>query len=343
MSSYIDNAKKPIQKKTGLGRGLGSLLGAQSQEEDSEFEAKEARATANLHRTTIIKEEKPKAAEPLAPRVLDAERIWKIAIEKLKGNPNQPRKAFEKEALAELAASIKEQGILQPITARKIANGNFEIVAGERRWRAAQMAGLHEVPVILSEANTQKALELALIENIQREDLNPIEEAEAYAYLAKEFQLTQQQLAEKVGKDRATVANLMRLLQLQPEVREMVVAGILSLGLAKVLLAVQDPKDQKKLAAKVRDLNMTVRGAEKLVAGYLREKQAKDSGHAAIDNIDFSSKLMKSLGEELQKSLGTKVQIDYTQGKGKISIHFYSDDEMNGLVEKLRGQWRKQN
>ncbi|NJL23946.1 MAG: ParB/RepB/Spo0J family partition protein [Calothrix sp. SM1_5_4] len=190
-------------------------------------------------------------------------RIWNLAIEKIYPNPNQPRQVFDKEPLQELADSIKEKGIIQPLLVRKSADGEYEIIAGERRWRAAQIAGLKEVPAIIKDSEEQEVLELALIENIQRENLNAVEEAEAYEFLIKKYNLTQNDLAQKVGKDRATVANMLRILQLQPGVRQMVSRGELSLGQAKVLLSLSDPKTQQDSRQRAKNEAMSVRSARK--------------------------------------------------------------------------------
>ncbi|MGE0764622.1 MAG: ParB/RepB/Spo0J family partition protein, partial [Bdellovibrionales bacterium] len=249
------------------------------------------------------------------------------------------RQVFAGEPLKELTLSIKEKGILQPIVARPLIDGQFEIIAGERRWRAAQAAGLHEVPVILRSTPDQEALELALIENIQRENLNPIEEAEAFNHLLQTYALTQQQLADKIGKDRATVANTLRLLGLAKPTRDMVATGQITMGHAKVLLAVVDQGQQKTLADRIVSKKWSVRELEKEVASLLKPK-VSTVGATALDG-DVSQKFMVGLGEELQKVIGTKVSIDYDKGKGKIAIHFYSDDELNGIVERLRDSWRK--
>jgi len=333
MSEAKENTTKKTLKKPALGRGLGSLLGEA---------AVSTTSTAAAEATPKMQAEKIPALrdgfiETAAPQVPDHARIWKVAIEKIYPNVNQPRQVFDAEPLKELTDSIREKGILQPIVARKMPDGGFEIIAGERRWRAAQQAGLHEVPVILKETDDQEAMELALIENIQRADLNPVEEAEAYAHLIKKYNMTQQRLAEKVGKDRVTIANTMRLLNLAPEVRVMVSRGELSMGQAKVLLSVEDPKLQRALANKVKNEKLSVRATEKLVLRAF--KQASTA--AAFNDIDISGRLAKGLADELQKALGTKVVIDYQQGKGKISINFYSDEGLNQIVDKIRAAWQK--
>ena len=208
----------------------------------------------------------------------DGQRVWMIDIEKLTGNVYQPRKIFLPEKIQELSASIKEKGILQPIVARRLGDDLFEIIAGERRWRAAQAAGLRSVPVILKEVENQESLELALIENLQRHDLNPIEEAEAFHQLSREFSLSQQEIAQKVGKDRATVANALRLLTLAPEVRQMLSSGELTTGHAKALLALPDLEKQKLLARKITSERLTVRAAEKLVQSAFPKKKVRRPG-----------------------------------------------------------------
>ena len=230
----------------------------------------------------------------------------------------------------ELAESIKVQGILQPIVARKITEGKYQIIAGERRWRAAQLAGLTEVPVILRSTDDQKSLELALLENIQRSDLNPMEEALAYSQLMKDYGLTQQQVAEKVGKDRVTVANLLRLLNLSKEVQSDVAEGRISLGIAKVLLSLTDPKKQKLVAKKAISGGLSVRATEALV------KKELNSHRDHLSQVDVAKKMAAGVSEELQKILGTKVALDYKNGRGKLVIHFYSDEEFNKIVDHIK-------
>jgi ParB family chromosome partitioning protein len=315
------NRKKP------LGRGLGSLLGPKSDVlQGPAAPTKVAPAP-----------EKPLSAA-VGPQTPPEARVWQVSIDKLLPSAYQPRNLFDKAKLEELSISIKNSGILQPIVARKLANGSFEIIAGERRWRAAQMAGLHEVPVLLKTLGDRETLEMALVENIQREDLNPIEEAEAYQRLAQEFNLTQQQVAEKVGKDRATVANAIRLLQLPNEVREMVSAQAITVGHAKVLLALPSASDQVKWAKKVRDENITVRKLEKSIQEVL--VPVKKESAASLDS-NVTQRLISGLSDELQKMLGTKVSIDYSNSKGKISIHFYSDEELSQIIDRMRDGCQK--
>jgi ParB family transcriptional regulator, chromosome partitioning protein len=324
-----DLSNESTNKKQRLGRGLGSLLGGASSSLSGPAPTPQIPAPPAKVTTQPL----PLATQVTSPVPAEA-RIWQIAVDKLTPSEFQPRSHFEKEKLEELAASIKQNGILQPIVARKLPNAKFEIIAGERRWRAAQIAGLHEVPVILKTLENQEALEIAIIENIQREDLNPIEEAEAYQRLAQEFHLTQQQVAEKVGKDRATVANAMRLLALPLQVREMVTQAQISAGHAKVLLSLANPATQIEMAKKIAQQKISVRQLEKLVAAEAAGKGKEIEVMTTEQGV--TQRLIASLAEELQKSLGTKVSIDYFNSKGRIAIQFYSDEELTQIVDRLK-------
>ncbi|WII73027.1 ParB/RepB/Spo0J family partition protein [Bdellovibrio sp. 22V] len=332
-----DFAVESSNKKKGLGRGLGSLLGGPAPAEIPTPKASTTSAPAPtpVNNTTVAA---PTPA-PVAPPVDPESKIWKVGIDKLSPGKYQPRTSFEKEPLQELSQSIKENGILQPIVARRTSSGKLEIVAGERRWRAAQLAGLHEVPVILKNYDDKQALELAIVENIQREDLNPIEEAEGYARLISEFKLSQQQVAEKVGKDRATVANAVRLLSLPEEVKSMITANDLSVGHAKVLLSLPEPKKQIEFAKKVVNEKIAVRKLEKMVQAVVKGNADEADESPSFDS-NVTQRLISGLSDELQKMLGTKVNIDYSNSKGKISIHFYSDDELTNLVDRLKEGWQ---
>jgi ParB family chromosome partitioning protein len=364
----MPDTKATSPKKTakkGLGRGLGSLLGAMPPEKPAEQKlasepnapAKQAppsqlakastkaaskiefqEATNKSLQAGIIEKDtqpaKTEAAKTVA-NIPETQRIWQIPIEKLKAQAQQPRKDFATDALKELSASIKEQGILQPIVARKNADKQFEIIAGERRWRAAQMAGLNRVPVILKATDEQTAKELALIENIQREDLNPIEEAEAFESLIKQYKLTQQELADRLGKDRVSIANTLRLLKLHPDLRAYVKTGEISQGQAKVLLSIDESALQKKVGMETVRKKLTVRATEKLVA-KVKQSRAIESIESESEEIQVSKRLAKALAGELQKKLKTRVAIDYNEGKGRIKINFHSDVELNEIVDKLR-------
>lgn len=356
----MSEARTTKKSKKGLGRGLGSLIGENTRvdmfaeeksskakiigkvnfKEGSDSALKEGLLEPEVKVVEKIVEkivEKP-VEKIVEQKIPETSRIWNVDVAKIVRNKKQPRKVFNKEALEELSASIKEKGVLQPIVCRRLETGDFEIVAGERRWRASQLAGLREVPVILKETSNQEALELALIENIQRQDLNPIEEAEAYSHLTKEYGLTQQQLAGKTGKDRATVANLLRLLNLGPEVREMVSSNKLSLGQAKVLLSVTDLREQMRLARKVVNDGLSVRATERLVKSSGKPEASTGEGKAASEKSLFVNELCG----QLQKALGRKVSIDYNNSKGKVSLYFYSDNELNDIAEKVIEAWKPQ-
>lgn len=283
------------------------------------------------------------APAPIAASAIpDAARIWNVAIEKIVANTQQPRQVFEDAALKELAASIKEKGILQPITAQRKSETEFEIIAGERRWRAAQLAGLKEVPVILKTVSGQDSLELAILENIQRADLNPMEEAEAYDHLMKSYGLTQVQVADRLGKERPTIANALRLLVLPPEVKLMIGGGELTPGHAKVLLGLESMADQIDLAKEVIREKLSVRALERKVA----EKKGKPTASVVSASTqiggDVSAKLVEALAGELQKLIGTRVVIDYADRRGKLSVYFHSDEQLTEIVERMRRGWAKQ-
>lgn len=321
-------------KKKALGRGLGSLLGgpsgASANPLNQNMQVESSKSLAASASVSTNTQSAPAAVAPVDPE----SKVWKVAIDKLQSGEYQPRQHFDKEALQELAQSIRENGILQPIVARRTKSGKLEIIAGERRWRASQLAGLHEVPVLLRDYDDKQALELAIVENIQREDLNPIEEAEGYSRLISEFKLSQQQVAEKVGRDRATVANAVRLLSLPEQVKEMISANDLSVGHAKVLLSLQDMRKQIELAKKVVNEKIAVRKLEKLVQSANKGEELEVPSVASANAV--KDRLVASMAEELQKLLGTKVSIDYSDAKGKISIHFYSDDELSNIADRLK-------
>jgi len=251
-----------------------------------------------------------------------------LPIEKLQRGQYQPRQQFGSEQLAELAESIKAQGIIQPIVVRKLASGQHEIIAGERRWRAAQLAGLDKVPVIVKDMTDEVAMAVALIENIQRQDLNPIEEAAALARLVEEFGLTQQEVAEKLGKSRTTVTNLLRILNLNPEVRLMLEQGKLELGHAKVLLALEG-QNQTQVARLASLKGLTVRETEALVKKALNPSQKSKT--ASLDpNV-------KRLKQDLEETLGARVELKHTpKGKGQLVIHYNSLDELDGILSHVR-------
>ena len=333
MSSNTEVSQNSGKKKS-LGRGLGSLFGESIQEAKKE----------NLG-ALGLPEQKPQeapAATKSPAQINENQRIWMVATSSVHPNPHQPRKEFESAALKELADSIKEKGILQPITVRRGINNQFEIIAGERRWRAAQRAGLHEVPVIIRVSDEQDSFELAIIENIQRADLNVMEEAEAYDQLINKYALTQMEISQKLGKERVSIANSLRLLNLPDAIKQMLRQKQISAGHAKVILSLEDHGQQISIAKVVISEKLSVRATEKLVAqSKFRGLAAESISTDQMAKFDISKKLTKGVSEELQKLLGTKVAIDYSSGKGSISISFYSDEQFNSQLEKIRSAWLK--
>jgi len=280
-------------QKRGLGRGLDALLGDVGQ-----------------------RDEKQQALAHSLP------------IEYLQRGKYQPRRDIDPEKLQELADSIKAQGIIQPIVVRKMGQDRYEIIAGERRWRAAQLASLAQVPVVVKEMDDRSAMAVALIENIQREDLNPLEEAEALNRLLAEFAMTHQQIAEAVGKSRSTITNLLRLMELHPDVKKMLLSKQLELGHAKVLLAL-DPDKQLDAAQKIAKAGMSVRAAEQLVKAL---QQAPRPSIAATTTDNDTLRLQQTLGAKL----GAKVVIVHkSNGSGKLVINYAGLDELDGIIEKL--------
>ena len=261
-----------------------------------------------------------------------------VRISEVEPNRDQPRKYFDDEKLEELSESIKTYGILQPILVQK-KDGYYEIIAGERRWRAALKAGLKEIPVIIREYTDKEILELSLIENIQREDLNPIEEAEAYKRLIDEFGMSQEELAKRVSKSRSAVANSLRLLKLEGDVRKMLVDGQLSMGHARALLPLEIAEQQIEAARKVADRQMSVRETEKLVRDIL--KTGEGSGTKAVKTEQpredpSIAVIYKQIEERLQQTLHTKVQIQRKRnGHGKLMIDFYGSDDLDKIIDRL--------
>lgn len=256
--------------------------------------------------------------------------ILKLPIESIRRDAGQPRRAFDPAKLEELTASIKAQGLLQPVLVRKDGNG-YRLIAGERRWRAAQAAGLQEIPALVREATESEAFEMALVENLQRADLNPIEEAEGYRRLVEEFGLTQEQVSARVSKDRSSVANAIRLLSLPDEVKSMVADGTLNMGHARALLGVPRIPEMMDLAAQVAAKRLSVRETEKLVQ-QSKADRSKDASRPAKSNPQ-----VKALVEELQRLLGTKVRLsEKGGGKGTLEVDFFSYDDLDRLLKLLR-------
>lgn len=252
-----------------------------------------------------------------------------VRITKVEPNREQPRKKFDEDALMELADSIKQFGLLQPILVQD-RKTHYEIIAGERRWRAAKIAGLKEVPVIIRNLTDREIVEISLIENIQREDLNPIEEAQAYKRLLTEFNLKQDEVAERVSKSRTAVTNSMRLLKLCDEVQKMVIEGMISTGHARALIMIEDPEEQFTVAQKVFDEKLSVREVEKLVKNLHKPQRPQKAGNKSLETI------YQDLSEQLKTSLSTKVSISAKEnGSGKIEIEFYSHEDLDRLIEQI--------
>ena len=251
-----------------------------------------------------------------------------LPISQVESCASQPRKQFDADALADLADSIREHGIIQPLTVRKLQSGYYQIIAGERRWRAARMAGLSEVPAIVIEADDRKAMELAMIENLQREDLNPIEEAEGYQMLMSQYNMTQEETAQRVGKSRSAVANALRLLNLCPSVRAMVEAGRLSNGHARTLLPLA-PEAQEKAAATVIKNDLSVRQTELLVKKLTA--QPKEKPQKSGISVDYAEEAAR----ELSSRLGRGCKIVSGRKKGRIELEYYGVDDLNDLIDAL--------
>ena len=267
------------------------------------------------------------------PAVESGERVQSVPLARIVASPLQPRTVFRDEHLQELVDSIKEHGIIQPLIAR-LRGDHYELIAGERRWRAAQKVGLAEAPVIIREASDQDVLELALIENLQREDLNPIEEANAFARLAREFGLRQEDIAQKVGKSRATIANSMRLLELHDQVQSWLTQNRISVGHAKVLLAVKSREEQALLADEIIRHSLTVRAAEKLVARHFDHtgtpKPTRDGASAPTKSS--LAPAVQHLQNKLQQHLATHVILHHGDKRGRIEIEYYGNDDLQRLL-----------
>ena len=293
--------------KRGLGKGLDSLIPATKVEP--------AKSTA--------------PASPAGDVLSNGDGAVKVKLTMVEPNREQPRKNFDEDSLLELADSIKQFGLLQPILVQD-RKTYYEIVAGERRWRAAKIAGLKEIPVIIKEFSEQEIVEISLIENIQREDLNPIEEAQAYKRLLEEFHLKQDEVAERVSKSRAAVTNSIRLLKLCDKVQKMVIEGMISTGHARALISIEDPEEQYMVAQKIFDEQLSVREVEKLVKNLHKPEKPKKTENTTLEAI------YKDISDRLKTSLSTKVSINAKgNGAGKIEIEFYNHEDLDRLIEMI--------
>ncbi|MBR5316590.1 MAG: ParB/RepB/Spo0J family partition protein [Lachnospiraceae bacterium] len=296
-------------KKGGLGKGLDSLIPD----------------TGKISET----KEKTKVVEKVIEKIVEKPSEIKVKINSVEPNREQPRKKFDESSLQELADSIKQFGVLQPLIVQKRDN-YYEIIAGERRWRAAKMAGLKEVPVVIKEMTNEEMVEISLIENIQRENLNPIEEAIAFKRLLTEFHLKQEEVADRVSKSRTAVTNSIRLLKLDERVQQMVIDGMLTTGHARALLAIENLDQQFQIANKIFNEKLSVRDVEKLVKNLMKEKPVKKVTNMQQDAV------FQDLEEKMKAALGTKVSINRKNDqKGRIEIEYYSIEELERLMEIL--------
>ena len=275
-----------------------------------------------------------KVSKPVKPKSEHAADAVMIDIKKVEPNREQPRKKFDEDALIELSESIKQFGVLQPLLCQE-RDDYYEIIAGERRWRAAKIAGIKEVPVIIKKLSEQEIMEISLIENLQREDLNPIEEALAYKRLIDEFKLKQDEVAERVSKSRTAVTNAMRLLKLNEKVQQMVIDEMLTTGHARALLGIEDQDIQYVLAQQIFDQKLSVRDTEKLVKSMQNEKKGKKKEPEKLDSKLLA--IYSDLEEQMKKIMGTNVLINSkNSNSGKIEIEYYSQDELDRIIDLIR-------
>ena len=314
-------------KKHGLGKGIGSLLG--SFDYDSQVENIINKTTAS---------EKPESASSVSSSKVVVEKADKtdsisaiyVPLSNISANPNQPRKSFDEESLKELSVSIKEQGIIQPIIVEEIVPGRYSIIAGERRFRAAKMAGISKVPVIIKSLNEMQRIQMSLIENIQRENLNPIEEASAYQYLMQRSDMTQEQVAEKVGKSRSAIANSVRLLSLSDSIKDDLISGQISAGHARAILSLVNPSDQKLLRDKIIERDLSVREAEKLADEYNKGHKIVPKKKDKDDDPEITE-----IEERFVSAIGNRCEIKGNLSKGKLLIRYRSQQDLERIYSLL--------
>lgn len=301
--------------KRGLGRGLSNLIPTDDITEDVSTKTSKQTKTTSAVKTEVIKKTEQT-----------------LNINRIEPNKNQPRKEFNEDALQELADSIKQFGVIEPLVVAK-RKGYYELIAGERRWRAARLAGLKEVPVVIKDYDDQQIVEIALIENIQREDLNPIEEAHAYERLIQEFKLTQDEVAERVSKSRTTVTNALRLLKLTEKVQQMLIDDMLSTGHVRALITIADSQLQYETAMYIFDKKLSVRETESYVKKLLNKKPKEKTSEKEDPELSF---LYKAIENRLKESLGTKTTIKAkTKNSGKIEIEYYSQEDFERITQLL--------
>jgi ParB family transcriptional regulator, chromosome partitioning protein len=302
-------SENKFPKKGGLGRGLNALIKAPGQ--------------------VPLRSEHASESDPAT-----GERVLRVTLDQVVPSPLQPRKRFNDEHLNELVESIREHGVIQPLIVRPV-NGKYELIAGERRWRASTLLNLAQVPVILREASDQDVLEMALIENLQREDLDPLEEAEAYARLSREFGLKQEEIAQRVGKNRATVSNVMRLLDLDAEVQTLVSRRMLSSGHAKAILGLKTKAEQRMLADMVVRKKLNVRDTEKLVSDMINGKSSTPKKAAKSKLSPQAESYIRQIQDQLRGRYATNVAIQHTDKRGKIEIEYYGNEDLGRILELM--------
>ena len=312
-------------RKNGLGRGLDALF----PEKKSAVKEPVKKTTAKTENKTVATEKETTGTKEKSNTAGHKKTAMIVKISSVEPNVNQPRKQFDEDALLELSESIKQYGVLQPLLVSD-KKDYYEIIAGERRWRAAKLAGLKEVPVIVKDFSEQELVEISLIENIQREDLNPVEEAMAYKRLIDEFHLKQDEIAERVGKSRTAVTNAMRLIKLSEKVQQMLIDEMITAGHARAILAISDKEKQESVAMKVFDEKLSVRETEALVKRMLEPpKTEKKSKFSSAEDAIY-----ESLEEKMKSIMGTRVQIHRKKNdKGKIEIEYYSKDELERIID----------
>ena len=310
------------RKKGGLGKGIDALISPTVKKE--------------VEKERVVEKVIEKPVEKIVEKIIEVEKPIELhlKIDEIEPNRLQPRKNFDEDALQELSESIKQFGLIQPIIVKKRENF-YEIIAGERRWRAARIAGLKEVPVIVKKYDDRESMEIAIVENLQREDLNPIEEAQAYRRLIEEFGLKQDEAAQRVSKSRTAVTNAMRLLKLDERVQQMVIDDMISGGHARTLLAIEDKEEQYAMAMIVFDNKMSVRETEKLVRNYLKKEKEKSTSEKKEDFSQMET-IYHELEERMKSVIGSKVAIhSKNYKKGKIEIEYYSNDELERIIDLI--------
>jgi ParB family chromosome partitioning protein len=300
------NPATPDPKRRALGKGLDSLLPRVSQQ--------------------------PAAATPVAPPEAEGGKPREISVDLIDRNPFQTRSQINEEQLTELAASITANGVVQPILVRPLETGRFQLIAGERRWRASQLAGKPTVPAILRQVSDEQAMEITIVENLQRADLNPMEQARAFERLSREFHMTQEQMANRTGKDRATVSNFLRLLRLPLTVQSRVESGDLSFGHARTLLALEHGEEMEKAAQRIVALSLSVRQTETYVQGLIHPEKAAKKEPKPQPLVDPN---VREVQERLQRSLGLKVEIEDKNGRGRVIIEYAKLEDFDALLEQL--------